>query len=497
MCTAPVFNTVHGIRLSAMPRELCCKCREVKDVRLCADDLLCKDCDADNERQLAAIRASNTGGKLSSAVGSRQTTECLPKSRGAQVAVSLPSVSESRSTTMISTNPTTTPSVHSSVTHDADTVLPVNTAATSSDKSFGPSIAAASCSAVVISELLSYLQFYRSKSTPDNLHKTIVHFFLPSEIAEAKRKVVSLFETYLIDCPFKVVRRQSQLRSAHDAETEDIIAIFTTLDNLDVLKSYLFVAANFDRLPKYGPEELNICSIADRQSRLDYDVQTLAHSVEDARISANIGNQLEGCMVTLQGHMDKLSAACDKVLAVAATTRPSLAAADVNSSRRSTGSSTMERADAPAVKSDTRRNVIVSGVAENRNPAEWSKTVANALGIAAGREVSFDDAFRLGKYSPDKPPRPILVKMHVPWDKRLVIIGARRLRDHPEFRRIYLRDDLPLADRRRDTLERLKHKAERENRNVAVSEDGVLSIDGIACFSLQSGFINNVSDGGN
>jgi hypothetical protein len=383
---------------------------------------------------------------------------------------------------------------------------PANTAATSSDNSYSLPTAAASCSVVVISELLSYLQFYRSKSTVDNLHRTIVHFFLPSEIAEAKRKVVSLFETYLADCPFKVVRRQSQLRSAHDAETEDIIAIFTALDNLDVLKTYQFVAANFDRLPKYGPEELNICSIADRQSRLDYDIQALAHSVEDARISANIGDQLEGYTATLRDHIDKLSAACDKVLAVAATALPSPAAVDINSSRRSrpqpqilsaTGSSPTESAAAPAVKSDTRCNVIISGVAENRNPAEWSKTVANALGTAAGREVSFDDAFRLGKYSPDKPPRPILVKMHVPWDKRLVICGARRLKDHPEFRRIYIRDDIPLADRRRDTLERMKRRAERENRNVAVSESGVLSIDGIARFSLQNGFVNNVSDGGN
>jgi hypothetical protein len=68
-----------------MPREVCSKCREVKDVRLCADDLLCKDCDADNERRLAAIRASNTGSKSSSAVGSRQMTECPPKSRGTPV----------------------------------------------------------------------------------------------------------------------------------------------------------------------------------------------------------------------------------------------------------------------------------------------------------------------------------------------------------------------------------------------------------------------------
>lgn len=49
-----------------MPRDVFFKCREVKDVRLCGDDLLCKNCDADNERQLAAIRAQNAGGKTRS-----------------------------------------------------------------------------------------------------------------------------------------------------------------------------------------------------------------------------------------------------------------------------------------------------------------------------------------------------------------------------------------------------------------------------------------------
>jgi uncharacterized protein YdbL (DUF1318 family) len=188
-----------------------------------------------------------------------------------------------------------------------------------------------------------------------------------------------------------------QLRSAHEAETEDIIAIFTALDNLDVLKTYQFVAANFDRLPKYGPEELNICSIADRQSRLDYDIQALAHSVEDARISASIGDQLEGYTATLRDHIDKLSAACNKVLAVAATALPSPAAVDINSSRRSrpqpqilsaTGSSPTESAAAPAVKSGTRCNVIISGVAENRNPAEWSKKPLQMLLVLQPAERS-------------------------------------------------------------------------------------------------------------
>jgi hypothetical protein len=50
-----------------MPRDVCFKCREAKNVRLCGDDLLCKDCDADNERQLAAIRAPNLNGRTRSA----------------------------------------------------------------------------------------------------------------------------------------------------------------------------------------------------------------------------------------------------------------------------------------------------------------------------------------------------------------------------------------------------------------------------------------------
>jgi hypothetical protein len=131
----------------------------------------------------------------------------------------------------------------------------------------------------------------------DNLLKTIGNFLLPSEISEAKRKVIAcFFDGYLTECPFKVIRR-----------------IFNLLDNIGVLGAYQFADVNLDRLPKYGPEELSICSIADRQFRLDYDVKVLARSVTDARLSVNYSNRFELHMATLQEHVNKLSAVCGKV----------------------------------------------------------------------------------------------------------------------------------------------------------------------------------------
>ena len=54
----------------------------------------------------------------------------------------------------------------------------------------------------------------------------------------------------------------------HDAETDDVLSIMF-LDKRSLLTDVKFVASDLDRLPKYGPEELNICSIADKQETLN------------------------------------------------------------------------------------------------------------------------------------------------------------------------------------------------------------------------------------
>ena len=44
-----------------MPQEVCWKCKQRKPgVTLCGDDRLCRDCDEENERLLAAIHGKKT-----------------------------------------------------------------------------------------------------------------------------------------------------------------------------------------------------------------------------------------------------------------------------------------------------------------------------------------------------------------------------------------------------------------------------------------------------
>jgi hypothetical protein len=92
----------------------------------------------------------------------------------------------------------------------------------------------------------------------------IVHFYLPTEISMAKRTVMREYEIYLTGSQYVTPRRQTATRSAHDAETDDILGMLESLDNLNVLDSVRFVAAYIDRLPKYGPNEINVCTVVDK-----------------------------------------------------------------------------------------------------------------------------------------------------------------------------------------------------------------------------------------
>jgi len=115
------------------------------------------------------------------------------------------------------------------------------------------------------------------------------------------------------------------------------------------------------------------------------------------------------------------------------------------------------------------------------------------VATAAGREVPLDDAFRLGRFV-DGRKRPILVKLQSAWDRRLVLSGGRKLADVVEFRRrVFVSADDPPDGRRQVTMERLKTRADNQGKCVSVSNDGILSIDGVDTFCLTRGFINRQS----
>lgn len=67
---------------------------------------------------------------------------------------------------------------------------------------------------------------------------------------------------------------------------------------------------------------------------------------------------------------------------------------------------------------------------------------------------------------------------------------AWRLKDHAEFGTTYIREDIPLDKRRKNSFDRLRDKAIRDGHAVSVSDDNILLIiDGPAVFSLRNGYV--------
>jgi hypothetical protein len=92
---------------------------------------------------------------------------------------------------------------------------------------------------------------------------------------------------------------------------------------------------------------------------------------------------------------------------------------------------------------------------------------------------------------------PVLVKLGSVWNRRLVMAGVRKLRNVTELQRVFITADEPLEVRRQNTLDRLKYRAQREHKQVSISNDGVLSIDGVETFCIQRGFIGSQSSANN
>ena len=330
----------------------------------------------------------------------------------------------------------------------------------------------------IFNELLMYVTCQRDKSNTASLRSVISSFYSSSEISHAKKQIVTYFGPHLSSCEFVIERRNSVQRSATDAETEDITEMLNILDNTGVLRNVRFAALQYSRLPKYDPEELNICAVVDRQVATDNTISSL-----NAKVEALAG----GCDLTTQtANTSKIVQTVESMCTSIQSLKDQLneLAGKCDQLASSSGEPVTKTAE-----QDRSCNVVLSGIPECRDINIWRSQVVEALSVTAGRELTLADAFRLGRYNADRS-RPILVKLMTVWDKRLVLSGARKLRDVPEFRRVFVNADEPLDVRRRNILNRLKSQAIAARKDVSVT-DGVLFVDGAPKFSLVNGFIRD------
>ena len=358
---------------------------------------------------------------------------------------------------------------------------------------------------IINNELLSYVGFYRNRANIEALRDTVLTSYSPTDVSQAKRLLTTKFQLLLNSCPLIAERRNSTTRSVQEAEVDDIIGIFAALDAQGALNSILFAAVKLDNVPKYGPEEPNIAYVVERQARVESTMNDIAATVQSLSTAQRTAADLDGentiqyntilntmlnpvqTLVTdLQRKFDDFNMSTNaKLDQLNAVCRIST---DISNHPAGLPNQTGHQ----QATIDRQLNIVIFGVAEDREAPAWRSKVDDILQFVVGHPVDASDMFRLGRFNPNKS-RPVLVKLRSVWDKRLILSKRSKLKSYTQ-RGIFVESDEPVEVRRQQTCERLKYKAEREGKCVCVN-DGVLCINDVAVFSVKDGFLNNNLNG--
>ena len=181
--------------------------------------------------------------------------------------------------------------------------------------------------------------------------RVVLNRFSAEDIGAAKKLLCCEFHGKLAgDAPW-TERRSSTSRAAHEAEIDDILVIFDTLDVQSSLEAYLFVSTNLSALPKFGPEEINIAAIADRQARLE---EALSSNITTLKPDAvQLEQRLNAMEAAISSQLEKLTLLSDQLSATATLVKESGSTAHTLSHGQDRGAESTR---------DRSTNVVVFGI---------------------------------------------------------------------------------------------------------------------------------------
>ena len=253
----------------------------------------------------------------------------------------------------------------------------------------------------VVNEMVSYICHYRNSCSQAAMLKVVSGFYTPAEISGAKKCLLEQFHE-LCDTDFATERRSSMSRPASEAELEDILSLISLMDSSEKVNTVSFVAFNLNRLQGYGPEEINIRALNERQVKLSSTVEHLATEVKELGLQAQaqaVQQHADSCsivqhtMVSIDKKMDDIR---DKVSNLCcATCTPCISPSS-------------------QAKPSREQNIVVFGIPEAN---DWLKKLNEILNFVAGRVVAVQDAFKIGRADSGKT-RSALVKLQNIWDRR-------------------------------------------------------------------------------
>ena len=213
-------------------------------------------------------------------------------------------------------------------------------------------------------------------------------------------------------------RRGSEKRSQAAADLDDILVAFDKLDEIDKLPEIFCEAVDLVLLPP-----LVVDSCTELVQRNNSVLEAIEHkfdslSIEISNFSSKMGN-IESCLAGLPSHSNAIASGNDISPPPGSSFKPPT---------RSRLSSALP---------DRCENLVVFGIRESRSLPETMDSVKSMLEFLTGRPTPVKDMFHIGRFKKpggDEPttsrPRPILLKLASPWDRRLVLANRSNLKHY-------------------------------------------------------------------
>ena len=275
---------------------------------------------------------------------------------------------------------------------------------------------------------LSFIKAYRLKGDNVSLKKSVCDHF-SSEDVELAKKV--LWDHCKLDLEAAGlvyhIRRGSDRRSQISANLDDIIQAFLVLDSSDLIPPIYCEATDLLKIPS-----LSLDPISEKIQSNTLSLQDLATKIEqlEKKISSSSTSQNQGSYAA----------------AASPTPFPTVPS---GKTIKSPMSHNMVTTTKPPLSSDPRDcNLVLFGLPESRSIIDTKESVDEMLQFLAGKPVLVKDLFRLGKYVPSADPqnsshrpRPVLIKLTTPWDRRLILLRKSNLRNYA-IPRLFVREDV-------------------------------------------------------
>lgn len=289
----------------------------------------------------------------------------------------------------------------------------------------------------ISSGLLAYIKAFRQRAALDSIRDHVLGKYSAPVVRAAKD---TLWENCQDDLSRlnleKRVRRTSPSRPQELADLDDILEAFDALDDDGCLPDINCSSEDLLLMPQLLP------------------VVGLEQVTEQLRcFNKDISSRLES--------ISQMVSQSSKHVA------PGVLSASSVSARKPSHSQ-------PADQLERRSNLIMFGVPEDKDIS----IVSEVLEAVAGNSIAIKDTFRLGKkakasaqaspaLSSDSSsggasqpsyrsgqeakshPRPILIKLNCPWDRRIILASKKKLLEIEGMEKYFLQPDLTLEERRK------------------------------------------------